>query len=384
MIDISSKLHAMVDEFVSNLTSECESVVFHCSARGHKNVVEDSGRESPRTARTSNRTTQEVLRGLIPPTESQVMAKTSREGKSHMEHGNSAMVEGDKRDSDNGISSLQPLELRSSSVTLEGVQHKEDSRSVGALSNNALSRAEAKQDRPPRDIAARGKIVHTVEILSSDHSSDDNFVAIVKSTKKKMFRPLSKKSEPSTSRVISAGIGKRSPSTSPESSHVMNYSYEEETQSLGSKNPPAETSFPKLNLPEDVGDEFEEKEFVKSGNQNEADPFSESHKLHEMSDLKEEMTLEEDDESTDEDVERRPNGTDTDAEELPVLPKVPVKRKLLSEPKASERRTQRGRPKSTSPQLKKQRCPQIDASVITQLYFARRPLNSVSIRPFFE
>jgi hypothetical protein len=95
--------------------------------------------------------------------------------------------------------------------------------------------------------------------------------------------------------------------------------------------------------------------------------------------LKEETRLVEDDEMTDEDVQRRPNGTDTDGEELPVLPKVPVKRKLMSEPKGSERRTQRGRSKSTSPQLKKQRCPQIDASVITQLEFGRRPINSVSI-----
>ena len=218
-----------------------------------------------------------------------------------------------------------------------------------------------------------------MEILSSDHSSDDNPIAIMKSTKKKVVKQNSKKIQPSTSRVILAGIGKRSPSASPESSHVMNYSYEEDTQSLGSKNPPVETSFPKLNWPEDVGDEPEEEEIWKSGKQNEAKPFSESHKKHERSKLKEETSLEEDDESNDEHVVGLANGTDIDVEELPVLPKVPVKRKLMNEPKGSERRTQRGRSKSTSPQLKKQRCPQIDASVITQLEFGRRPINSVSI-----
>jgi hypothetical protein len=270
MIDISNKLHAMVDEFVSNLTSECESVVFHVSARGHKNVVGDSGPSSPRAARPNFRTTQEVLSGLRRPSESHLMAKTSREGKSHIPHGNSSMVEGNSKDRENGRSSLHPLESRSKTATLEGAQHKEDSRSVGTLFNNVVSSAEAEQDRPPQETAARGKSFHTVEILSSDHSSDDNFLAIVKSTKKKVFKPLSKKSQPSTSRVISAGTGKRSPSTSPESSHVMNYSYEEDTQSLGSKNPPVETPFPKLSWPEDVGVELEEEEIRKSVEQNEA------------------------------------------------------------------------------------------------------------------
>ena len=366
MIDISNKLHAMVDEFVSNLTSECESVVFHVSARGHKKVDEDSGPESPTPARPSNRSTQEVLKGLRRPSESHQMTKTSKEGNSHLEHGKSSVVEGKKRDLDNGRSLLQPLELRSKTATMEGVERKEERRSVG---------------RPPQDTTARGKIPHTVEILSSDHSSDDSFVAVVKSTKKKVFKPLSKKAEPTTSRVISAGAGKRSSSTSPESSHVMNYSYEEDSHSLGSKNPPVDTPYPKLSWPQDVGDEPEEEEILKSVELNEAEPFSEAQKQNERSKLPEETSLEEDNETTDEDVERRPRGTDTDVEELPVLPKVPVKRKLMSDPKGSKRGTQRGRSKSTSPQLKKQRCPQIDASVITQLEFGRRPINSVSIRP---
>jgi hypothetical protein len=379
MIDISNKLHAMVDEFVSNLTSECETVVFHVSARGHKNVAEDSGPESSRASRPSNRTTQEELKGLKRPSESRVSAKTSRKGSTQMPHGNSPMVEGNQRPRENGTTSLHPASLRSKSATLEDAPDREDMRPISTLFNHAVSRAEAKQDRPPQDTAARGKNFHTPEILSSDHSSDDSFLAIVKSTKKKVFKPLSKKTQPSTSPVISAGILKRSSSTSPESSHVMNYSYEEDTQSLGSKNPPVETSFPKLDWPEDVGDEQEEEEIWALGEQNETEPGSESHKKHDRSHSKEETSLEEDEETTDEDVQRRPRATDTDVEEPPVLPKPPVKRKLMSETKGSERRTQRGRSKGNSPQLKKQRCPQIDASVITQLYFARRPLNSVSI-----
>ena len=72
-------------------------------------------------------------------------------------------------------------------------------------------------------------------------------------------------------------------------------------------------------------------------------------------------------------------GTESDGEELPVLPKVPVKRRLQNEARAGERRTQRGKTNRTSPSTKKHRTPQLDASVITQLEFGRRPPNSVSL-----
>ena len=78
-------------------------------------------------------------------------------------------------------------------------------------------------------------------------------------------------------------------------------------------------------------------------------------------------------------MEGNPGEAESDGEEMPVLPKVPVKRKSLNEAKACERRTQRGRPKSASPQMEKQKTPTIDASVITQLEFGRRPQNCVSI-----
>ena len=58
MLDISNKLHAMVDEFVSNLTSQCQSLVHNVPAEGHKNVAHDSRAEETAIARPSNRTTQ--------------------------------------------------------------------------------------------------------------------------------------------------------------------------------------------------------------------------------------------------------------------------------------------------------------------------------------
>ena len=335
MLDISNKLHAMVDEFVSNLTSQCQSLVHNVPAEGHKNVAHDSRAEETAIARPSNRTTQEVLKELRRPSES-----------------------------------VTP--------SLEGVDHNPDSRSVPILSNKTVSKAKVKQGRPTKGTAAKGKFSHTVEILSSDHSSDDCPIAIIKSKDKKVGKQRVKKLEPSTSQGVSTGVGIRSPSTSPESSHVMNYSFEEDTQSLDTKNPPVETTFTKLRWPEDVGDEPEEEETWKSSEHNKAEPYSESHGKHEKKKCSEETSLDEGDESNDEDVEPHPNGRGSDTEELPVLPRVLVKRKVMGEPGGPERRTQRGGTKISSPQLKKQRTPQIDASVITQLEFSRRPVNSVS------
>lgn len=376
MLDISNKLHAMVDEFVSNLTSECDVLVNNVSAQGHKSVAHDSGPEGPRAGRPSNRTTLEVLKGLTRPSESQMMDK------SHNDRGRSNIVDGIKRTRDNGRSSRQLSEMQSKSASSEGVDHKEENRSVDLLLDDIVTKAEVKQPRPAKDTGAKGKFVHTVEILSSDHSSDDSLIPLLKSCKKKVGKQNSSKAQKSTSRGISTGKGIRSPSTSPESSHVMNYSYEEDTLSLGSKNPPVETTFPKLKWPEDVGDVPEDGSNRKRSEQNEAELYSESHRKHERKEGNEETSMEEGNESSDEEAERRPNGTESDVEELPVLPKVPVKRKLMSEPKGSERRAQRGRTKSSSPQVKKQRTPQIDASVITKLEFDRRPTNSVSIQTY--
>lgn len=96
MLDISNKLHAMVDEFVSNLTSECASLVHNVPSQVHGNVANDS--------RPGNRTTQEVLKGLRRPSESNVADYPRREGKSHIEHAKSNMLVGDKKYRDNGRS----------------------------------------------------------------------------------------------------------------------------------------------------------------------------------------------------------------------------------------------------------------------------------------
>ena len=379
MLDISNKLHAMVDEFVSNLTSECDSLVNNVSAQGNKNAAHDSGPEATRAPRPSNRTALEVLNGMRRPSESQAMDHPNREGKTQLERGKSCTLEAHNRSRGNVISSRQPKELRSKSAVLEGVDLHKDSRSADIDFDNIVSKSEVKQGRGTQNTAGKGKFLQTVEILSSDHSSDDCFIPSTKSTQKKVGKHISTKKQNSTSRGISTGLGIRSPSPSRESSHVMNYSYEEDTHSLGSKNPHVETTFPKLRWPEDVGDVPEEGEMWNQIEHNETRLDSESDRKLERKKRNEEISSEEGDESNDEDGERNPNGIETDDEEGPVLPKVPVKQKLMSEPKGTERRTQRSRAKSSSPQLKKQRTPQIDASVITKLEFGRRPINSVSL-----
>lgn len=379
MLDISNKLHAMVDEFVSNLSSECDSLVNHASARVQKHVANDSRAEGPRASRPSNRTTMEVLTQLRRPSEFQVKDSPDKEGKSNMEMGSPIYLEGKKRLKDNGRSSRQPDKLVSKSASVEGMDDQEDTRSVEILFDTVFSKSDVKHGRGTQVTAPKGKLQHTVEILSSDHSSDDNIRPIIKPTKKLVGKHHSTKMQPSTSPAISAGKRISYPSTSPESSHVMNYSYEEDTHSQDSKNPPVSTTFLKLKLPEDVRDDPEDGETWKRNEHNAPDHHGESSRKHERKKPKEDLSTEEGDESSESDDERNPHGTETDVEELPVLPKVPVKRKLMNDSKGGERKTQRGRTKSSSPQVKKLRTPQIDASVITKLEFGRRPANSVSI-----
>jgi hypothetical protein len=111
----------------------------------------------------------------------------------------------------------------------------------------------------------------------------------------------------------------------------------------------------------------------KSSEDDQKQPGSESPKRPERNIHDEDTSPEDGDESNEEDDKHDTNEIETDVEELPVLPKVPVKRKLMSEPKGHGKRPQKGRTKSSSPQNKKQRTPQIDASVITKLELAGDP-----------
>ena len=158
----------------------------------------------------------------------------------------------------------------------------------------------------------------------------------------------------------------------------MNYSYEEDTYNLGGRSPGVETKFQKLSWPKDVdfSDDRRARSMTESNRQQ---TLSDPGKKFERPHIDENMRQREGDEFDEEEPEGSENGGETNGEDLPVFPKVPVKRKLVSEPRSAERSTQRGRPKSRNLQTKKQRTPPIDASVITQLEFGKRPPNCVSI-----
>lgn len=86
MLDISNRLHALVDKFVSNLSSECGSLTNNTSNEAHMYVAHDSAIEDGQTQRQSNRTTSEVLNGLRRPSGTPSTSSHHREGKSHVQH----------------------------------------------------------------------------------------------------------------------------------------------------------------------------------------------------------------------------------------------------------------------------------------------------------
>ena len=378
MRDISNKLHALVDEFVSNLSSECDSLANNISSQASKHGQHTSGAEAATALRSSNRTTTKVLMGLRRPSDKPLMDKHHREGKSHVDPGKLNSTEGNTRHRDAGRFVRTMRDTKHSSASLEGTDTPDDLRSLDIGSKYTLLQEETMRGRGKAEMAAIGKIMQTVEILSSDQSSDDCLLTNMKYSKNKPVKQRSTTIRSSTSRGRPAGFDIQSPSMSRESSHLMNYSYETGTNSLGRGSQAIGNPFPKLSWPADEGDDHEGGIGMKS-EKNPKPCKREAYKKSGGQEGDEEISQHEGDETNEEEVEGSPIGIEIDGEEMPVLPKVPVKRKLLNEGKGYDKRTQRGRTKSASPQTKKQKTPQIDASVITQLEFGRRPPNCVSI-----
>ena len=324
MLDISNKLHALVDEFVSNLSSECEVMANTVSAQAQLLLGHDIAPESAASQRPGNRTAADILNGLKRPSGLHVTDSQVRQDKSHMSHAKANLKEGTSRSRDGGRNA-QP-----------------------------------------------------VEVLSSDHSSDEDRVLAIKFPKKLFGNQRCAKVRISTARRRSPGIDIVSPLRSPESSHQLDYSYEGDTKSEGAAMQDHETTPHKLKWPEHVEDLDEDggvgQKIAHNGAQKNKDPNKKSGR----SKRDDGNLIARSGSSTEDDSPHNQAGTESEGEDLPVLPKIPVKRRLLNEARAHERRTQRGRPKSTSPQLKKPKTPQIDASVITQLVFGPRPVNSVS------
>lgn len=378
MLDISNKLHAMVDEFVSNLSSECDSLVNNVSAHQHMYVSNKTASDAAKAPRLSNRTTTEVLAGLKRPSGNHTSEYYPKEGRSQKEHGKSSLQEGNIGSRDGGRYSCSAKDKNPRSSLVERGGHDNDEGDLHIDCDNILSTGGVQRGRGKNGMSQKGKFMHSVELLSSDHSSDDCLRQNIKSSKKTLGKQSIKNGPNSSARGRSVSTGTQSLSRSPESSHVLAYSYEEDTQSHGARSPCVETTFPKSRRPEHIGHLHEDVRKGKDTRNNATHCNSESHQPNGKKVRNGDISSHECDESNEEEDGRNEFGTETDDEELPVHPKVPVKRKLMSEPKGCERRSQKGRTKSTSTQIKKPRTPQIDASVITQLEFGRRPQNSVS------
>lgn len=378
LLDISNKLHAMVDEFVSNLTSKCDSLANNISSQAHVHAAVDNGPEVAKAPRPSNRTTTEVLNGLRRPHGDSSTDTHDREGKTHVQHATPNSNKCNTRSREGGRFVGHAREKKPRSSTVEGTDIQNDVTSVDIGSEETLSRDEPEHGRGTEHMAVIGKSLQTIEILSSDPSSDEGRRTKRKYSQKHLAFQTRTRNGNSQSWGRRTETYRKSPTRSPESSHLMNYSYEEDTSSLGGKSPGVESTFPKLKWPKDVATAQEEEIGKKSENNN-VHGNNEFRKKNERKKLYEKTRVREGDESSEDDPSGNEKGADTDGEEPPVLPKVPVKRKLMTEPRVAERSTQRGRPKSGNPQTKKQRTPQIDAYVITQLEFGKRPQNCVSI-----
>ena len=246
MRDISNKLHAMVDEFVSKLSLECDSLANNISGHAQKHAPHDSGAEAAKTPRLSNRTTMEVLNGLRRPSSNPPMDNHHQDGKSHVELAKSNLTEGNTRNRDGGRFVWPVREMKPRSASLEGTDTQNDARSVDIGSKYTLSEDEAKQGRGTNEMNTIGKFMQTIEILSSDQSSDDCLLTNMKYSKNKKRDQSATKIKNLSSRGRPSRIDIQSPSMSRESSHLMNYSYEEDTNNLGGRNQAIETTFPKL------------------------------------------------------------------------------------------------------------------------------------------
>jgi hypothetical protein len=183
MLDISNKLHAMVDEFVSNLSSQCDSLVNNVSGQGHVHGAHDSETQAARAPRPGNRTTSQVLNGLRRPTDNHVGDAQNRDGKPRTEAAKSNLLEASRRSKDDVRSSRQLRELRSTTAAGEDLEQEKDSRSVDTYLDIKLSKTEVKHGSRTLDTASKGKFSHTVEILSSDNSSDESLRPLIKSSK---------------------------------------------------------------------------------------------------------------------------------------------------------------------------------------------------------
>ena len=80
MNDISNKLHAMVDEFVCNLSSKCDSLSTKVTDKNHELGEVNVGLTAATARRPISRTPSDILQGLKKPGDVQSTLRTEADG----------------------------------------------------------------------------------------------------------------------------------------------------------------------------------------------------------------------------------------------------------------------------------------------------------------
>jgi hypothetical protein len=142
-------------------------------------------------------------------------------------------------------------ELGTRSASLERFDLSDERKSVDIVFDTKPNFNVGKQTRSTHDPVSKGKFVQHIEVLSSDNSSDVSLRPFPKKSKEIRVPHGSRKKRTSSSKGRTTRKDIHSASSSPGSSQSTDYSYDEDTLSLGTKNPHGEMTYPKLTLPEE-------------------------------------------------------------------------------------------------------------------------------------
>lgn len=307
MADISNKLHALVDEFVSNLSSQCDSLANNISGQAGMYDAQNIVAEAAKTPRLSNRTTTEVLNGLRRPSDNPLSDTQHSQGKTSMDRVPPTQSE-EKPIHKDAVRYERPARnILSRSQSQDESDTQADVKSEDTDYKYTPPQDSGKQHRSRNDMATIGKFMGAIEILSSDQSSDDCRLANLKQSKGRMRKQSTTKTSKLHSRGMPTASRTPSPSMSRESSHYLSYSYEEDTPSHGERSQAISSQFTKLRWPLDQGDELEGG-MQKKGEENNTPGNKDSHKRSDGGQL-EEINFPEGDESNEDYFEGNPPET---------------------------------------------------------------------------
>lgn len=162
----------MVDEFGSQLSSECDTLAHHISGEAHTYVATDSALAGSQTQRLGNRTTSEVLNGLKRPSGTPLTNSYSRDSKSHVQHSAPKLQAGTSRNREQGRDLRFMKEAKS--AALQALDDLECLKGMDPNIDDELSRELENRGGSANHMVPKGRRMHDVEVLSSDSASEDH------------------------------------------------------------------------------------------------------------------------------------------------------------------------------------------------------------------